>query len=221
MEHRLASCSACGEPLSTDLPPEVISVHEQIDLPLVRPTVEQHRRLCVTRPACQIRVAAPRPADAAMTPFGPRLQAGPTYLKTFQALSYERLQAAMSDLFGVKLSEGGLINLLRRAHRCFGKGRNAALARLRQAPVMVSEGTGVRIEGSNSFDRVFRCEDAVVHYAATSQSATVVGEVMAGHRPAVWILSGTRPSRDTASDSRPAWRISLVTWPARSRRATT
>ena len=29
------------------------------------------------------------------TPFGPRLHAVATYLKTFQALSYERLQAAL------------------------------------------------------------------------------------------------------------------------------
>jgi hypothetical protein len=33
-----------------------------------------------------------------------------TYLKTFQALSYERLQAALSDLFGLSLSQGGLMN---------------------------------------------------------------------------------------------------------------
>lgn len=38
-----------------------------------------------------------------------------THLKTFQALSYERLQAALADLFGLTLSQGGLMNLLRRA----------------------------------------------------------------------------------------------------------
>jgi transposase len=38
-----------------------------------------------------------------------------TYLKTYQALSYERLQAALADLFGLRLSQGGLMNLLRRA----------------------------------------------------------------------------------------------------------
>ncbi|AWN49734.1 IS66 family transposase [Methylobacterium terrae] len=187
MEHRPASCSACGEPLPTDLPAEVISVHERIDLPLVRPAVEQHRRLCVTCPACRTRVAAPRPAGADATPFGPRLHAVATYLKTFQALSYERLQAALSDLFGLRLSQGGLMNVLRRAQGCFAEGRDAALARLRQASVVASDETGVRIEGANSFHWVFRCEDAVVHHAAPSRASAVVGEVMAGHRPAVWL----------------------------------
>ena len=221
VEHRPASCSACGEPLPTDLPAEVISVHERIDLPLVRPTVEQHRRLCVTCPACQTRVAAPRPAGADATPFGPRLHAVATYLKTFQALSYERLQAALSDLFGLGLSQGGLMNLLRRAQGCCAEGRDAALARLRQAPVVASDETGVRSEGANSYHWVFRCEDAVVHHAATSRAAAVVGEVMAGHRPAVWISDRYSARRDTASDIRPAWRTSLATWPTRSRRART
>ena len=48
-------------------------------------------------------------------PFGPRLHTVATYLKTFQALSYEQLQAALSDLFGLTLSQGGLMNLLQRA----------------------------------------------------------------------------------------------------------
>jgi transposase len=161
-------------------------VHERIDLPVVRPTVEQHRRLCVTCPACKNRVAAPRPvADA--TPFGPRLHAVATYPKTFQALSYERLQAALSDLFGLRLSQGGLMNVLQRAQGCCAEGWEAALARLRRAPVVASDKTGVRIEGANGRHWVFRCDDAVVHHAAPSRAGAVVEEVMAGHRPAVWL----------------------------------
>jgi transposase len=59
------------------------------------------------------------------TPFGPRLHAVATYLKTFQALSYERLQGALSDLFGLTLSQGGLMNLLRRAQERFAEGQSA------------------------------------------------------------------------------------------------
>jgi transposase len=51
--------------------------------------------------------------------FGPRLYAVVIYMKTFQALSYEGLQAALSDLFGLTLSQGGLMNLLRRAQGRF------------------------------------------------------------------------------------------------------
>jgi transposase len=187
LERQPAACSSCGEKLPVDLPAEVVSAHERIDVPLVRPVVEQHRRLRVTCPACLTRVAAPRPAGADATPFGPRLQAVATYLKTFQALSYERLQAALLDLFGLRLSQGGLMIVLRRAQGCFAEERDAALARLLQAPVVASDETGVRIKGANSRHWVFRCKEAVVHHAAPSGSAAVVDEVMAGHRPAVWL----------------------------------
>jgi transposase len=45
----------------------------------------------------------------------------------------------------------------------------------------------VRTDGANSYHWVFRCQDAVVHHAAPTRAAVVVGEVMARHRPAVWL----------------------------------
>src|SRR4051795_1227426 len=87
IEHRPACCTDCGLGLPPDLPAETVSTHEHIELPPVRPVVEQPRRLAVTCPACQAQVAAPRPAGAASTPFGARLHATAVSLKGFQALS--------------------------------------------------------------------------------------------------------------------------------------
>ena len=112
VDHRPDRCSCCGGDLHTALPTEVVGVSERIELPEVAPVVTQHRRLAVHCPACGTRVVAAVPEAARGTPFGPRLHAVATYLKTFQALSYARLQAALSDLFGLTLSQGGLMNLL-------------------------------------------------------------------------------------------------------------
>ena len=187
VDHRPTSCPDCGLALPPDLPAETVSVHEHIELPPVKPVVEQHRRLSVCCPACRARVVAPRRSEAASTPFGPRLHATAVYLKTFQALSYERLQKALSDLFGLTISQGGLMNMLRRAETWFDAGRDAALSALRRAEVVASDETGVRIEGSNSYHWVFRCDEAVVHHAAPTRAASVVHEIMDGHRPAVWL----------------------------------
>ena len=187
VDHRPTSCPDCGLALPPDLPAETVSVHEHIELPPVKPVVEQHRRLSVCCPACRARVVAPRRSEAASTPFGPRLHATAVYLKTFQALSYERLQKALSDLFGLTISQGGLMNMLRRAETRFDAGRDAALSALRRAEVVASDETGVRIEGSNSYHWVFRCDEAVVHHAAPTRAASVVHEIMDGHRPAVWL----------------------------------
>ena len=95
VDHRPDRCSCCGGALNGDLPTELVSVSERIELPEVAPVVTQHRRLAVCCPTCGTRVVAPVPEAARGTPFGPRLHAVATYLKTFQALSYERLQAAL------------------------------------------------------------------------------------------------------------------------------
>jgi transposase len=93
----------------------------------------------------------------------------------------------LADLFGLRLSQGGLMNMLRRAQGRFRAGREHAVAALRRAPVVASDETGVRIEGANAYHWVFRCKQAVVHHAAPSRAASVVREMMDGHRPEVWV----------------------------------
>src|SRR5215211_7355833 len=187
VEHRPDLCPCCLAALSGDLAAETVSVHERVELPAVKPLVTHHRRLAVGCPACGTRVVAPVPEAARGTPFGPRLHAVATYLKTFQALSYERLQGALSDLFGLHLSQGGLMNLLRRAQGRFEGGQRSAISALRQAEIVASDETGVRIEGANAYHWVFRSPEAVVHHAAPTRAAAVVRDMMDGHRPAVWL----------------------------------
>jgi transposase len=151
VDHRPDRCVCCGVSLHEDIPAKIVSVSEQIELPEVAPAVTQHRRLAVHCPTCGTRVVAAVPEAARGTPFGPRLHAVATCLKTFQALSYERLQAALSDLFGLTLSQGGLMNLLQHAQRRFRSGRDEAVSTLRRATVVASDETGVRIEGSNAY----------------------------------------------------------------------
>src|SRR5918912_1002275 len=187
VEPRPELCPCCLAALPGALAAETVSVHERVELPAVKPLVTHHRRLAVGCPACGTRVVAPVPEAARGTPFGPRLHAVATYLKTFQALSSERLQATLSDLFGLTLSQGGLMNMLRRAQGRFRPGREAAISARRRAEVVASDETGVRIEGCNGYHWVFRSADAVVHQAAPTRAASVVRAMMDGHRPAVWL----------------------------------
>ena len=186
VEHRPDQCPCCCASLPGDLAAETVSAHDKIELPEIKPFVERHRRLAVRCPSCGMLVPAAVPEEAKGTPFGPRLHAVATYLKTFQALSYERLQGAFADLFGLTISQGGLMNILRRSQGAFAAERDVAIAALRQAKVVASDETGVRIEGSNAYQWVFRCPEAVVHQAAPTRGAIVVRTLMDGHRPDVW-----------------------------------
>ena len=186
VEHHPDQCPCCHASLSSDLSTETFSEHDKIELPAIKPLIERHRRLSVRCPSCGTLVVASAPEAAKGTPFGPRVHAVATYLKTFQALSYERVQGAFSDLFGLAISQGGLMNMLRRSQRAFVAERGKAVAALRQAKVVASDETGVRIEGSNAYHWVFRCPKAVVHQAAPTRGAIVVRTLMGGHRPDVW-----------------------------------
>jgi transposase len=181
------ACPQCQAALVAAGPAETVSEHETIEVAAIKPFVERHRRLAVRCPSCGVRVVAELPAGAEGTPFGPRLHAIATYLKTVQALSYERLQGAFADLFGLTISQGGLMNMLRRAQGRFAQRREAAVAALRRATVVACDETGVRIEGSNAYHWVFRCAAAVVHHAAPTRGAVVVRGMMDGHRPAIWL----------------------------------
>ena len=186
VDHRPEHCPCCCADLPNDCPARTVSEHDAIDLPEACPLVVRHRRLSVRCPSCGTLVVASVPDAAKGTPFGPRIHAVATYLKTFQALSYERLQGAFADLFGLTISQGGLMNMLRRSQTAFAPERDAAIAVLRRAQVVASDETGVRIEGSNAYQWVFRSSEAVVHRAAPTRGAVVVRDLMGGHRPQVW-----------------------------------
>jgi transposase len=186
IDHHPNQCPCCRIALSSDLPVQAVSEHDKIELPAIKPLIERHRRLAVRCPSCGTLAVAAAPDATKGTPFGPRVHAVATYLKTFQAFSYERLQGAFADLFGLTISQGGLMNILRRAQGAFGAERDKAVAALRQAKIIASDETGVRIEGSNAYHWVFRCSEAVVHQAAPTRGAAVVRILMDGHRPDVW-----------------------------------
>jgi transposase len=186
-DHRPTDCRHCGLPFADDAPGAVIGEYDEIDLPEIRPIVKRHRRLACRCAGCGKTSAAPMPAAAQGTPFGRRIHALALYLKANQLFSYERLQGAFADLFGLTLSQGALMNIFKRTAPVFAAGQERALAALRRADVVACDETGVRIEGCNAYQWVFCSSRAVVHTAAFSRAAQVVRDTMDGHKPEVWI----------------------------------
>ena len=75
VDHRPDQCPCCQAKLSQDLPAEMTSEYEMIELPEIHSVVERHRRLSVRCPSCGVIVAAPLTGAAKGTPFGPRVHA--------------------------------------------------------------------------------------------------------------------------------------------------
>jgi transposase len=180
-------CEQCGGRFGADVADELIGEYDEIEIPPVKPYIIRHRRYACRCKCCGLSAEAPAPAVAGKTPFGPRIHALAIYYKTFQALSYERLRFMFRDAFGLAVSEGALMNMFARARPRFTCEAVKARDALRDAKVVASDETGVRIEGTNAYQWVFHCKDAVVHQPDYSRAARVVHEVMGGHVPEVWI----------------------------------
>lgn len=190
VDHRPDVCPRCHGQLDAALAGDVVGEYDTIEIPAIAPHVTRHRRLCVNCPHCSAHVKAPVPAAATGSPFGPRLHGLALYLKTYHAVSFARLEGMMDDLFGVRISQGALANMLKRSHVLFASRKKDIIKNLRQAEAVASDETGIRIEGLNSYHWVFMSDKAVVHEAQLSRAAQVVRDVMGDHRPKLWLSDG-------------------------------
>ena len=163
VDHRPEVCPQCSAALDAHLAADVLGEYDEIDLPPIAPFVRRHRRLRVCCPQCRARVKGALPPAATGSPFGPRLHALVLYLKTFQAVSFARLAGMLDEVFGLRVSQGALANMLMRSHKPFGAAKQGIIGDLRQAEMVASDETGIRIEGANGYHWVFLSNQAVVH----------------------------------------------------------
>lgn len=130
--------------------------------------------------------AVPEGREAGM-PFSRNIVALAMYLRFVHAVSDRWLNRLMHDLFGLLISEGALDAAFRRGKTLFDADVAAILARLRRARVICSDETGVRIDGQGCWNWMFQNAEVVIHVVRRSRGADVVAEVLAGHRPALWV----------------------------------
>src|SRR5713101_4975852 len=93
--------------------------------------------------------SAPPPAGMPPgSPFGPGLVALILHLHVTQAIGFERLARLLDEVFGVRISEGAIANLLARAGTPLAAAVSAA-AEVRSSKVVASDETSARVEGKN------------------------------------------------------------------------
>ena len=109
------------------------------------------------------------------------------YLRFSHAISYQRLSRLMLELFGLAISEEALDAAFRRAVPGFDAKVAAILTQLRRARVICCDETSARIDGRTCWNWVFQNGEVVIHVIRPSRRAGVVGEVLDGHRPAIWL----------------------------------
>jgi transposase len=104
-------CSDCGVSLSSN-PQQVMQRYDKIDIPPIRAQVRRVERYGCICPQCgSAQLAAVPEPLAPGSPFGERIAAIVTSFRYNHAISYQRLQQVLADLFSVEISEGAIANL--------------------------------------------------------------------------------------------------------------
>ena len=203
---RPSRCTHCQAALAeADL--TLTARFDKVDLPKVAPVVTRVERYAGHCRCCGGTTLAPLPEGLEPgTPFSLSIVALAMYLRFVHHVSYRRLSRLLLELFGLAISEGALDAAFRRGKPCFDTETAAILARLRRARVVCSDEAGVRIDDQNGWNWVFQNDEVVIHVVRHSRGAGVVAEVMAGHRPAIWVSDLYSAQRGHAA----AWQICLA-----------
>jgi transposase len=184
---KLTSCPHCATPMAA-ADQDLVERYDKIELPPVKPVVTRVERHGGTCRCCGARVVAPVPSEYEPgSPFGARIAALAVYLRYAQAISYQRLSRLFADVYGLDISEGALANLFARVKPRFDDRVATILERLRRSRLIASDETGARVNGRNEWEWVFQNDAVCLHVIRPSRSRAVVAEVLAGHRPQVWV----------------------------------
>jgi transposase len=182
-----AHCQHCGTTVSGE-PQVAREAYDRIEIPEINPDVTRVTLYGGVCPCCAKQFKAAPPAGLAPgSPFGPNLRAFAIYLRFTQAISFERLSRLFSDLLGLEISEGALVNMLDDSKQAFARQASLIRAKLLAGTILQSDETSVRVGKRTWWTWVFHhAEDAcfVIH---PNRSRAVVEQFLGEHRPDFWV----------------------------------
>jgi len=141
------------------------------------------------------------------SPFGASIQALATYYRYTHAISYERLSRMFADLYNLLISEGALANLFQSTKNRIDDRTAEILERIRSSRLICSDETGVRVNGHNEWEWVFQNQDVCVHVIRPSRGSAVIQEVLAGHRPKIWVSDLLKSQKNNPAE---LWQVCLA-----------
>jgi transposase len=162
--------------------------YDHVELPPIKPLTTRTNLYSGDCSCCGKTVTAKAPADMPPgSPFGPGIVALVTYLHACQMVSYARLAEMLDGLFGLKISEGAIANMLARTAEPFAECAEKIAETVRNSPVIASDETSARVKGKTHWQWTFVAAKAVVHLIAPTRGKVVPKEFLNGARPEVWI----------------------------------
>ena len=190
---RPSHCAGCGAALPR-LGGSVVARRQMTEAPPVRPVVIEAQRLRVRCRRCGHGTAGRYPDGFGATgAFGPRLVATAALLHEEHHVAYARLVEVFASLFGLRVSEGTLVEAVGRLGQRLRPQAEAIAEAVRSAPVIGSDETSARVDGVNWWEWVFQTPTAAYHTIQRRRNTEVVLTFLDGTIPRVWTSDLWKP----------------------------
>jgi transposase len=155
------SCPHCGSAVA-ETGQQLRGIYDRIELPPIKAHITRVERYGGVCECCQQSYDAAVPVGLEPgSPFGTTVATMVTYLRYSHAVSYQRLSQLMGEIYGLKLSEGAIANLLQRVQQQLTDPVSQIIERLRRARLVCSDETSARVEGKLSGNGCFKTSRCV------------------------------------------------------------
>jgi transposase len=186
VECRPNACTGCGQAL-----PQTggrrVGRSQVTELPAFEPVVIEAWQYALTCGHCGVQTTGTYPAGLEpRRTFGPGIEALLSYLHERHHVGYERLVELCRDVFGLRISQGGIENALRRLVERARPAYAAIGQTVRGSPVINSDETSARVAGRTQWQWTFQTPEASYHLIAPSRGGEVIAAFLDGVEPEVW-----------------------------------
>ncbi len=182
-------CPSCGRNIS-DIPQFEGERRQVVDIPaIVVPLVKEYvqmRRKCT----CGKCAKGEFPNEVSGTVcFGRNIDATVAYLSTLQNVPFKRLTHLMEFLFGVKMSQGSISNILKRMREKADVPYEIIRKTIEQSAVVGADESGAKVNGKNHWMWTFQAEMASYLAIDKSRGGKVVDKHFSNGFPQATLVS--------------------------------
>jgi transposase len=169
------------------VPPADQVLAHSYEIPLTKPVTTRVNLFRAVLPGGKTVTAEPPDDMPPGSPFGSSIVTLVTYFHGCQMVGYARLAEMLEDLFGLKISQGAIANILLRAAEPLDERAQTIHETVRNSPVIASDETSARVKGMTFWQWTFVTSMAVAHLIAPTRGKIVPVEFLDGATPKVWL----------------------------------
>ena len=191
VELTMDRCPDCGADLGSPFRIDSKIVEE---IPEPQPIIVTEYKIAHYKcPCCQKEVVAKDPGCPHEGKFGNNVIALATLLKYEDRLPHRKIRDAMVRLYGLKISPATILDLTRRAADAVRSEYDAILSRIRDAPILYVDETGIHVQGEKYWIWTFTTPSETFFVIRKSRGMKVLMEVLTRRFKGIIVCDGWKP----------------------------